>query len=62
MCKRYDITLRYITPGGRAGEYRDIFAAATIQDAVALAEKCLSLEPRRRVGMITGYTLALADL
>lgn len=62
MCKRYRIALRYITPGGRAGEYTDVFAANSLQDAVKLAETCLRLEPRRRVAAVTGWTLSLADL
>lgn len=53
---RYQITVRYTTPGGRASEYTDTVTGESYEAAKVLALRLLGFDPRRRVDTVTGFT------
>lgn len=57
----YDVTIHYLTPGNRPGDYTDRVMAETSQEAERAVQRFLSLEPRRKVARITGRTVAIVD-
>lgn len=61
MFQSYAVTLYYLTPSGREGEFRLTSFCDSSREAVEDAEAGLASDPRRKVARITHRTVEIVS-